>query len=99
LEQSIIRKYEGAGEEAVDEFIADAARMASSGYYPASQVWVPSSNGTAAFMISALLCIVVIGFFMLAYMLIVSPGGTLTVTYLRQPTSVPESVAGEDGTA
>ncbi len=86
MEHSIVKKYEGDGDGAVEAFMIDAARMAESGYYPASQVWVPSSYGTTTFMISALLCIVVIGFFMLAYMLIVSPGGTLTVTYLRQAT-------------
>jgi hypothetical protein len=62
-------------------FRADAARMASQGYTPASQVWAPGSWGCGAFILATLLCFVLIGFIVFIYMLIVKPAGSLTVTY------------------
>jgi hypothetical protein len=60
---------------------ADAARLASQGYFPVSQSWAPGSYGCGAFLLALLLCVVLIGILVFVYMLIVKPDGTLSVTY------------------
>lgn len=56
--------------------------MAAAGYVPVNQVWAPGQWSTGAFVIAVLLLFVFgLGILILAYMLIVKPAGTLTVTY------------------
>lgn len=85
----IIKTYTGNQETATAAFQVDSAKMASEGYYPTSQSWAPGSYGCGAFLLALLLCVVLVGILVFIYMLIVTPAGTLSVTYeLRSaPTS------------
>jgi zinc transporter ZupT len=79
--KQVIRTYTGRNDEPIEAFKADAVKLAARGYYPRSQVWVPGSYGAGEFILALLLCIILIGFLILAYMLVVAPGGALVVTY------------------
>src|SRR5271167_1962793 len=79
--QTIVRTYRGSQSVAMADYQADAARLASQGYFPISQSWAPGSYGCGAFLFALLLCIVLIGILVFIYMLIVKPAGTLSVTY------------------
>jgi hypothetical protein len=64
----------------------DSVKMAAAGYFPTSQVWTPGEYGCGSFILALILCVIIIGFLIFVYMLIVKPDGTLTVTYeLRLP--------------
>jgi hypothetical protein len=80
-EKIIVKAYKGKQGEATAEFQADARVMAAHGYIPVSQTWVPGSWGCGAFLVAALLVVIVVGIIVFIYMLIVKPAGTLTVTY------------------
>jgi hypothetical protein len=45
--------------------------------------WSPGSWGPGAFIMALLLCWFVVGVFVLIYMVLVKPPGTLTVSYVR----------------
>jgi len=77
----VIRIYKGRQAQATSAFQADAARMAAQGYRPISQAWAPGAYGCGSFLAALLLCLVLVGFIVFIYMLIVKPPGTLTVTY------------------
>jgi hypothetical protein len=77
----LIRVYRGSQTSATRAFEADAAKLAQSRYFPASQSWAPGSYGCGAFLIALLLCFIFIGFLIFVYMIIVKPEGSLTVTY------------------
>jgi hypothetical protein len=77
----IVRRYKGNQETATAEFQYDAGLLAARGYHPTAQTWAEGSWGCGAFLFAALLCFVLIGFFVFIYMLLVKPDGTLTVTY------------------
>jgi hypothetical protein len=55
--------------------------MATRGYRPTSQSWASGSYSGGAALIAVLLLLIGIGIFVVAYMLIVRPPGTLTVVY------------------
>jgi hypothetical protein len=77
----IIKTYKGSQATAMAAFQADAARMAKSDYFPTSQSWAPGTYGCGAFLVALLLCVLLVGILIFIYMLIVTPDGTLTVTY------------------
>lgn len=77
----VVRTYKGTQEQAIAAFQDDAHKMAAQGYIPVSQTWAPGSWGCGGFILALLLCLIVIGFIALIYMLIVKPDGSLTVTY------------------
>ena len=79
--QGQVKTYRGTERSATNEFRRDAARMASRGLVPTSQTWAPGSYGAGSFILALLFCFLAIGFFVILYMLIVKPAGTLTVTY------------------
>jgi len=79
--QIVVKNYTGSSESATEEFKADSVRMGNQGYYPISQSWTPGSYGCGSFIVALLLCVILIGFLVFIYMLIVKPEGTLTVTY------------------
>jgi hypothetical protein len=87
----IVRTYHGTQGSASAAFRRDAENLAKQGYVPVSQVWAPGSWGCGAFAVALLLCLLIIGIFIFIYMLIVKPGGVLTVTYQYQPATVSAS--------
>ena len=94
----VIKTYKGNQQQATEAFQFDAAHMAAQGYRPTAQTWAPGSYGCGSFVVAALLCLVLIGFIVFIYMLIVKPAGTLTVTYALQessPAPVPHLPADE----
>jgi Uncharacterised protein family UPF0547 len=88
--QIVIKTYNGSQAEATSRFQADSIEMAAKGYFPTSQSWAPGQWGFGAFIGALLLCLLLIGFIALIYMLIVKPDGTLTVTYERRTASFEE---------
>jgi len=81
LQETIVRIYNGNQRGAASAFKRDAKYMAKKGYYPVSQSYQPGSWGCFAFLVALALCFILIGIFVFIYMLIVKPGGTLSVTY------------------
>lgn len=90
MQQTIVKTYEGNQQLATSAYQEDAAKMATLGYVPTSQVWAPGTYGCGAFILALLLCFVFIGFLVFIYMLIVKPAGTLTVTYTIAARTDPE---------
>ena len=92
----ITRSYKGKPDVANAKFAADAARLASLGYNPVNQNYVQGSWGCGAFLLALLLILAVgLGLLVLAYLVIVKPDGTLTVTYQQAGTvmSAPVPIA------
>jgi hypothetical protein len=81
-EQIIVKTYTGKEAEATTSFQADAAPMAAQGYSPVFQSWAPGKWPSRSFIIVLLLCFLIVGIPALVYMLIVTPDGALTVTYV-----------------
>ena len=83
-EQIIAKTYTGKEAEATINFQADAAVMAAQarGYSPVFQSWEPGQWQSRTFITVLLLCFLIVGIPALVYMLIVSPEGALTVTYV-----------------
>ncbi len=77
----LVRVYQGSQSSATADFQRDSAYLAGHGYFPVSQSWAAGSWGCGAFLVALLLCLVLVGFLIFVYMLVVKPGGTLTVTY------------------
>ena len=95
----IIRTYRGTQEQALAAFQKESVMAAEEGYFPTSQTWAPGAYGCGAFIGALLLCIVLIGFLVFVYMLIVKPPGTLSVTYeLREPSPVKTPETAEEQT-
>lgn len=87
----VVKTYTGSQAEAMRQFQADAINMAGESYFPTSQSWAPGQWSGRAFAVAILLIILFgLGIFILAYMLIVKPDGTLTVTYERRTASFEE---------
>lgn len=88
---TIVRAYRGKQQaDANREFAKDAERLARDHYFPTTQSWAQGQWGCGAWLV-AVACILLIGFGLLiiAYMLIVKPAGTLTVTYEYRPSAPP----------
>ena len=81
-EQIIAKTYKGKEAEATINFQADAAVMGAQGYFPVFQSWEPGQWQSRTFITVLLLCFLIVGIPALVYMLIVSPDGALTVTYV-----------------
>ena len=95
---TLVCVYTGAQEaDALAAFRLESQGLAKHGYHPANQSWAQGQWGPGAWLVALPLCLVFIGFVLLAYMLIVKPAGTLTVTYTRieaaaKPTPQPARV-------
>jgi hypothetical protein len=81
-EQIVAKTYTGTEAEATINFQADAAVMAAQGYSPVFQSWTPGQWQSRTFITVLLLCFLIVGIPALVYMLIVTPDGALTVTYM-----------------
>jgi hypothetical protein len=77
----VVRRYRGNSRSASEAFQVDAASMASAGWYPTTQTYVPGQWGCGAWVIAFVLLVFVIGILVLAYMIAVRPDGELIVTY------------------
>jgi hypothetical protein len=78
----VIVSYLGrTSEEAAIAFREDSGRAQTFGFRPMAQSWAPGQWGCGAFIVGALLAVVVIGLIVLFYLVIVKPPGMLTVTY------------------
>ena len=81
----IVKAYEGKQGKVTARLQADSIAMAAGGYFPTWQNWAPGERAREAYVVAALLIFLFgIGILILAYLLIVEPDGTLTVTYERQ---------------
>ena len=86
----IIKTYKGSQAAATALFQADAVKMAARGYFPTGQSWGAGQWGGGAFVVAILLIFLFgLGILILAYLLIVRPPGTLTITYEYR---VPEKI-------
>ena len=91
LRRVVVRVYRALQQQdAVAAFQSDASELADYGYRPISQSWAQGQWGAGAWIGALLLCIVLIGLLVFAYMLIVKPDGTLTVTYQLAEASAPQ---------
>jgi hypothetical protein len=77
-----VKTYTGKEAEATMNFQADAAVMVAQGYSPVFQSWAPGQWQSRSFIIVLLLCFLIVGIPALVYMLVVTPDGALTVTYV-----------------
>jgi hypothetical protein len=83
--ETIVRTYSGHQQaDANTKFVAEAERLGAAGYAPSTQSWAAGQYGCGSFLIAVLLMIVLVGFLVFIYMLVVKPDGTLTVTYQRK---------------
>jgi hypothetical protein len=81
----VLKAYEGKQGEATARLQADSVEMATEGYFPTWQNWAPGERARETYVVAALLIFLFgIGILILAYLLIVEPGGTLTVAYERR---------------
>jgi len=83
LPLTVVREYKGKQQkDANGEFTREAQQFSALGYTVTSQSWAQGQWGCGAWLV-ALFCILLVGLglLILAYMLIVKPAGTLTVTY------------------
>jgi hypothetical protein len=86
---TVVRVYHGSQQaDAVAAFRRDAENLSLEGYHPVSQSWAAGQWGCGAFVIAIVLMIVLVGFLIFLYLLIVKPEGTLTVTYARAATLI-----------
>jgi hypothetical protein len=77
----VVKRYTGNQIKAATAYEVDAEDMAGRGYVPISQSWSPGEWTGGNFLIALLLCFILIGFLAFLYMIIVTPDGTLTVSY------------------
>jgi len=88
----IAKTYRGRQEQATELFKKDSLTMATQGYSPTSQSYMPGSYGCGEFIIALLLCFILIGILIFIYMLIVKPNGTLSVTYEYRRVTMAEKI-------
>jgi hypothetical protein len=87
---TLVRSYTGhQPEDAEAPFEADAGLLAPIGYVPVSQSWSQGRWGRGAYVIAVLLFLLIVGFFLFVYLLLVSPDETLTVTYQHRSMPAP----------
>ena len=81
----VLKAYEGKHGEVTARLQVDSIEMAAEGYFPTWQNWVPGEWPRERYVKAAwLIFLFGIGILILAYLLIVEPDGTLTVTYERR---------------
>jgi hypothetical protein len=86
----VVNRYVGNQVRATKEYQIDAMNMATNGYFPVSQSWSRGEWGAGNFFVAFLLCFILVGLLVFLYMLIVTPDGTLTVSFeLRAPSKAP----------
>ena len=91
----LVKTYTGKQGEATALFQADCIEMATQAYFPTWQIWTPGEWARETYTFAVLLIpLFGIGILRLAYLLIVEPDGTLTVTFERRPAPV-EDVSGQ----
>ncbi len=83
----IVKNYNGNLSQATTRFRNDANTMAEKGYYPTTQVWIPGSYSGGDFLAALIFCFLLIGIIIFIYMLLVTPPGTLSVTYEKRSIS------------
>jgi hypothetical protein len=83
LPLTVIREYKGKQQkDANGEFAKEAQQFYALGYIVTSQSWAQGQWGCGAWLLALLAILLVgLGLLILAFMLIVKPTGTLTVTY------------------
>jgi hypothetical protein len=81
----LARLYPGYHETAVEAAQADAAHLAASGYFPVAQSYASGRWSNRWVLLALVLCLIAIGIPLLLYMLLVSPPGSLAVTYELRP--------------
>jgi len=86
----IVKTYTGSQDKAMKLYQTDSSSMANQGYFPASQSWAPGRWTGGDFFVALILCFIFIGFLVFVYMLVVTPKGTLSVTYELRASSVEE---------
>lgn len=79
----VVRSYHGSQAHAAALMQNEALLMAQHGYRVVAQSYAPGQWGAVAFLVALVLCLALVGFLIFAYLLIVKPAGTLTVTYQR----------------
>jgi hypothetical protein len=77
----VVMTYTRSQVKAAKAYQVDATNMADHGYVTISQSWSPGEWGGLDFFIALLLCFILIGILVYIYMIVVTPDGTLTVTY------------------
>jgi hypothetical protein len=78
----LVKTYTGKQGEATALFQADCIEMSTQAYFPKWQCWTPGEWAREPYIFAVLLIpLFGIGILRLAYLLIVKPDGTLTVTY------------------
>ena len=78
----LVNDYKGKQDEATSHFRADSVEMAAKGYFPKWQTWAPGEWPRKAYVVAgSLILFFGVGILVLAYLLIVEPDGTFTVTY------------------
>jgi hypothetical protein len=84
----LIKGYEGKQREVTARLQSESIEMATLGYFPTWQNWSPGEWSREAYVVAVLLILLFgMGILILAYLLIVEPDGTLTVTYERRAAS------------
>lgn len=78
---AVVRLYRGLADEASSDFAREASVFAANGYLPVSQQWADGAWNSTTVMLAVFLSIFAVGVLFLAYMLVASPDGTLSVTY------------------
>jgi hypothetical protein len=77
----VVKTYRGDQVRVTRRFRADAARMATQGYVPTTQTWVPPRFGCVPYLIALCLCPFIIGIPILILLILTNRHGGLTVTY------------------
>ena len=80
-EKIILKNYKGNYSKAMSEFQIDCINMENQGYMVDSKNWFEGEYTNGDFIKAFILFIVVIGVFILFYMLLKKPDGNLQVTY------------------
>lgn len=79
----LVRVYRGREQpDAVALYRADATELAALDYLPVSQSWAEGQWSDTQVVLAVILLLFIIGFFLVAYMLITRPDGSLAVTYV-----------------
>jgi len=80
-EKTVVKQYIEKELKARELFEKDKKIMIKNGYQVISENFVPGQYSVMDFIIAVLLFVLVIGFFIFIYMIIIKPKGVLIVTY------------------
>ncbi|GEM_PF-7025109 len=84
---TMVRTWRGSDERAaIRHFERDLPRLDAAGWEPVTTVWAPGRRGLGDYLVALLLSLTVIGIVALLYVLVVSPSGTLMVTFRMRET-------------